>query len=226
MKLIVTGGASGLGEALVKRLRAHNVWILDRNEPIELSPGHQFIQVNLADQQSIDGVLELLPDSVDGLANVAGIAQSDDAELVVAVNFLAVRHLSTMIAPRLVQGGRIVNVSSTAGRDWQKRYDKLIPLLETDSYAAGLAWCRENIDVVARDPYTMSKRLATALTLRTAQDGIENGYTVNSVSPGPIATPLYPQFESLWALSKAIGLSRRPSAPLSPKISPKWSTYF
>ena len=216
MKLIVTGGASGLGEALVKRLNAHDVWILDRNEPTELSPGHQFIQVNLADQQSIDGVLELLPDSVDGLANVAGIAQSDDAELVVAVNFLAVRHLSTMIASRLVQGGRIVNVSSTAGRDWQKRYDKLIPLLETDSYAAGLAWCRDNIDVVARDPYTMSKRLATALTLRTAQDGIENGYTVNSVSPGPIATPLYPQFESLMGAEQSdwlIAQTKRAAQP-------------
>ena len=216
MKLIVTGGSSGLGEALVQRLGGHELWILDRNEPAQLADGHKFVQVNLADQQSIDGVMDLLPESVDGLANVAGIAQSDDAELVVAVNFLAVRHLTQQIAPRLVKGGRIVNVSSTAGRDWQKRYEKLIPLLETDAYASGLAWCRENIDVVKRDPYTMSKRLATAYTLRAAQDGIANGYTVNAVSPGPIATPLYPQFESLMGADQSdwlIAQTKRAAQP-------------
>ena len=62
----------------------------------------------------------------------------------------------------------------------------------------------------------MSKRLATALTLRTAQDGIENGYTVNSVSPGPIATPLYPQFESLMGAEQSdwlIAQTKRAAQP-------------
>ena len=43
----------------------------------------------------------------------------------------------------------------------------------------------------------MSKRLVTAHTLRSAEDGIAKAYTMNCVSPGPIETPLYPQFESL-----------------------------
>ena len=54
----------------------------------------------------------------------------------------------------------------------------------------------------------MSKRLVTARTLRSAQDGIAKAYTINCVSPGPIETPLYPQFESLMV--RPILLPERP----------------
>ena len=203
MQIVVTGGASGLGEALVQRLAAHEVWILDRNTPEQLADNHHYLPLNLADADAIDGVVESLPASIDALANVAGIAAAPEPETVLAVNFLGLRHLSEKLSPRLVAGGRIVNVSSIAGRDWRAKYERLIPLLETTSFAEGMSWCVDNRDVLARDPYTLSKRLVTAHTLRAAQQGLADNYTVNCVSPGPIETPLYEQFESLMGKAQS-----------------------
>jgi NAD(P)-dependent dehydrogenase (short-subunit alcohol dehydrogenase family) len=197
MNIVVTGGSSGVGEALVNRLSEHEVWILDRNAPESLADQHHHIALDLSDPESIDNVLSELPGTIDGLANVAGIAAAPDAEKVIAVNFLGLRSLTESLIPRLSPGGRIASVSSVAGRDWQPRYEKLMPLLATDSFAEGMEWCRANHNQLARDPYTFSKRLVTAYTLRAAEAAIRNGYRINCVSPGPIETPLYPEFESL-----------------------------
>ena len=190
MKIIVTGGASGLGEALVNRLTDHEVWILDLNEPAALADNHRYLRLDLSDPDALDGAVAELPQAIDGLANVAGIARAPNPETVLAVNFLSLRSLSEQLIPRLASGGRVINVSSVAGRDWQAKYERLLPLLNTNSFAEGLAWCRENSDTLARDPYTFSKRLVTAHTLRAAQHGVQQGFTISCVSPGPIETPL------------------------------------
>ncbi len=203
MKFIVTGGASGLGEALVHRLVDHEVWILDRNAPDTLADTHQYISVDLVDPDAIQSAVEALPASIDGLANVAGMAQAPSPHTVLSVNFLALRQLTESLAPRLVSGGRIVNVSSIAGRDWRAKYERLQPLLETGSFDEGLAWVEANRDMLARDPYTFSKRLVTAYTLRTAREGVANGFSINCVSPGPIETPLYVEFESLMGQAQS-----------------------
>ncbi len=203
MKIAVTGGASGLGAALVERLEDEELWILDRNAPDRLADTHRFVATDLADPGAIEGAVESLPEELDGLANVAGIAAAKDPETVLAVNFLALRTLSERLIPRLPKGGRIVNVSSIAGRDWQGKLERLTPLLETGSFEEGMAWCQAHRELLARDPYTFSKRAVTAHTLRAAAGGIRDGYTVNCVSPGPIETPLYPAFESLMGKAQS-----------------------
>ena len=197
MKIVVTGGASGLGEALVHCLADHEVWILDIKAPAAMSGNHQYIETNLSDPAAIDQAVAALPDEIDALANVAGIASAPDPTLVVAVNFLGLRHITSQVIPRFQGSGRIVNVSSIAGRDWQGRFERIQPLLATASFAEGLAWCQENVDTLSRDPYTFSKRAVTAHTMLAAGDAVRSGYRVNCISPGPIETPLYPEFESL-----------------------------
>ncbi len=216
MKFVVTGGSSGLGEALVTRLSAHEVWILDVKPPGELADNHHYFQTDLSDPESIDGVLESLPDSIDGLANVAGMASAPEPETVVAVNFLGLRHLTNSLIPKLKTGGSIVNVSSVAGREWRAKYERLQPVLNTTSFAEGLAWCRENSDIVARDPYTLSKRLVTAHTLRAAEDGVMHGFRINCVSPGPIETPLYPQFAALMGEAQSDWLKAQAGRAATP----------
>lgn len=203
MRIIVTGGASGLGAALVDRLAAHEIWILDLNSPTRLVDTHRFVPLDLSDAQAINRVLADLPDALDGLANVAGIAKAPRQETVIAVNFLGLRHLTENLTSRLVSGGRVVNVSSIAGRDWQSRYERLLPLLETKSFSDGMHWCQAHPEHLGRDPYTFSKRLVTAYTLRSAQEGVKKGFRINCVSPGPIDTPLYPEFESLMGKAQS-----------------------
>ena len=203
MRFVITGGASGLGQALVTRLSGHSVWILDINAPEELAQGHQYIETNLSQRDSIDQAIEQLPEEIDGIANVAGIARADNPSTVLAVNFLGLRHITEQLTPRLVSSGRVINVSSIAGRDWQSKYERLQPLLNTRSFNEGLTWCQTHQDMLARDPYTFSKRVVTAYTKRLAQVGLRDGYTVNCISPGPIETPLYPQFESLMGKAQS-----------------------
>ncbi|MXY05992.1 MAG: SDR family NAD(P)-dependent oxidoreductase, partial [Gammaproteobacteria bacterium] len=99
MKIIVTGGASGVGAALVERLAEHEVWILDVKSPDRLVDAHRFVPLDLSDEQAINRVVADLPDSLDGLANVAGIARAPEPQTVVAVNFLGLRHLTECLTP-------------------------------------------------------------------------------------------------------------------------------
>ena len=114
-RFVVTGAASGIGHAVAERLltAGAEVYSLDRNTPSAAVVGH--IEVDLASPRSIDAALERLDGTYDGLINVAGIPGTAPADVVLAVNSLAVRHLSEAFVDRLVAGGSVVVVSSIAG---------------------------------------------------------------------------------------------------------------
>ena len=201
--LVITGGSSGVGYALVRRLvgAGHQVINLDVNAPP--SAVGAFVHCDLAVESSITTALASIPDAIDGLVNVAGIARATDPTRVVAVNFLGLRLLTQELTNRLTQQGSIVSVSSIAGRDWKSRLDRIQPLLATHSMAEGLAWCEANREGFARDPYTFSKRCVTAFTLQEAQRHAGKSTRINCVSPGGIDTPLTPQFEALMGKAQS-----------------------
>lgn len=201
---VVSGGATGVGAALVQRLAGagRDVLVLDRAEPAARD-GVTWIRCDLAAQDSIDAALAQLPQEIAGLANVAGIARATSPVTVIAVNFLALRHLVHVLTPRLGEGAGIVNVSSVAGRDWRVRLDRITPLLETQDMAEGLAWCEREVASYGRDPYTFSKRCVTAFTLREAARHARTGTRINCVSPGGIHTQLTPAFEALMGKAQA-----------------------
>jgi NAD(P)-dependent dehydrogenase (short-subunit alcohol dehydrogenase family) len=156
------------------------------------------------------------PATLDGLANVAGMARAGDPVRVVAVNFLGLREITRALTPRLAPGSGIVNVSSIAGRDWRARLDRLMPLLDTASMAQGLAWCQAQADTFARDPYSFSKRCVTAFSLREAREHVHQTTRILCVSPGGIDTPLSPQFEALMGSEQTAwsrGQIGRPAVP-------------
>ena len=197
--IVVTGGSSGVGESVVKGLieKGHRLWNLDVQKQKHDSLSCQQIPCDLSDVDSIDTAIQQLPDRVDVLANIAGIAESNVPEKVVAVNFLGPRHLTESLKDRMAKGSHIINVSSIAGRDWKEKYDSLLPLLDTQTMNEGMALLQENPKIMGRSSYTLSKRCLTAYTLRSAQASLSMGITINNVSPGPVATPLYPKFETL-----------------------------
>ncbi len=193
----ITGGATGIGAATVTRLRAANceVHVLDIAAPADTTL--RFIPCDLSQREAIDAAAKQLPARLDALINVAGIAGPEPATTVLAVNFLGLRHLTEALVDRISEGGAIVNVASSAGRDWAKRADLVGELLDTTSFDAGLDWLAAHAEAWRDNPYKFSKQCAAAYTYRAARLGLARGVRVNCVNPGATETQLTPAFRTL-----------------------------
>ncbi len=148
----LTGGATGIGAATVARLLAADcqVFVLDVAEPV--LPHTTFIHCDLGRPDAIDAATAKLPQRIDSLVNVAGIAGSVGAADAIAINFLGLRHLTESLVGRIAAGGSVVNVASTAGWDWQKRADVVKGLLDTADFAAGIELARRAPPRMDRQP--------------------------------------------------------------------------
>jgi 2-hydroxycyclohexanecarboxyl-CoA dehydrogenase len=135
---VVTGGGSGLGEALVQRLaragarpiiidlrgdRAERVAAALRRDGYEAAA----LVADVGDRAAIEGTFGVIGERVgrvDLLVNCAGrsmlvpFVEMTDADLdwVLGPNFLGVVHCTRAAIPLMPRGGRIVNVTSISGR--------------------------------------------------------------------------------------------------------------
>jgi len=112
---------------------------------------------------------------------------------VLAVNSLAVRHLTEAFFDRLNPGGSVTIVSSTAGFGWPARLDAIRDLLATDTFEEGAAWFKANPQ--QGNAYNFSKEVTTVYTMTMGLAVIEMGLRINAVLPGPVETPILADFE-------------------------------
>jgi 3-oxoacyl-[acyl-carrier protein] reductase len=182
---LVTGAARGIGEAIARELHAGGARVAlgDIDFPAatavaeSLDPTHATaVAINLnvryknAFEQARDSLHELWG-AIDIVVNNAGVgkrtptAQITPAEFdeVVAINMRSVFYSCQVFGAymRTRKYGRIVNITSLAG---------------------------QNGGTVAAAHYAASKAGAIMLTKYFGKELAEFGVTVNSVSPGPIAT--------------------------------------
>jgi 2-hydroxycyclohexanecarboxyl-CoA dehydrogenase len=170
---VVTGGGSGIGQAIVNRLRADglNVAVLDLN-PSDDEFGYV---ADVTNRTQIDDALaairaKLGPVSI--LVNAAGLdsfkkfhdVSFERWQRVIDVNLNGVFHCVQAVLPDMLEAGwgRIVNISSSS----------------THSGAPYMA------------PYVAAKSAVNGLTKTLALEYGPNGITVNAVPPGFIDTPM------------------------------------
>jgi len=99
-RVVVTGGATGIGAALVsllKDLGAAHVTVLDIKQPE--GPVDAFIEVNLADKASLDAAVAQIEGPVDVLFSNAGVAARSGVRTCLAVNVAASRRLTDAVLP-------------------------------------------------------------------------------------------------------------------------------
>ncbi len=192
--IVLTGAASGVGDATARRLidRGHRVVSIDLKPPSAAVAAHH--DCDLSDPEAIQATLARLEGPYASLLNVAGVPSAVGDEKTVAVNVLGLRQLTEGLWDRIADGGTIVNVASIAGNQWRMRREPILALLETDDFAAGLDWWRDNGGDVDIDSYTFSKEAVVLYTMQLAMRGIVRGIRVNDVGPGPIETPIFPDF--------------------------------
>ena len=131
---------------------------------------------------------------IGSLLNIAGVPGTLPSDVVLAVNLLGLRHLTEALWEQITDGGTVVNVASIAGNQWRKRLDLHLDLLATDGFAAGADWWAAHGDACGTDSYTFSKEAVVVYTMQLANQGRERGIQVNDVGPGPVETPLLPDF--------------------------------
>jgi 2-hydroxycyclohexanecarboxyl-CoA dehydrogenase len=179
---LVTGGASGIGQAVVRRLAAEGarVGVCDLNaagaEEIaaEIGNGSLAVPMDVTDADSVRAGVARAVESVgapDVLVNAAGwdrimrFLETDDEfwDRVIAINFRGVVATCHAVLPHMVErgSGAVVNVASEAGR----------------SGSSGEA------------VYSGAKGAVIAFSKAIAREMARYGVRVNVVTPGVTATP-------------------------------------
>jgi NAD(P)-dependent dehydrogenase (short-subunit alcohol dehydrogenase family) len=195
--VLVTGGASGIGEASARRLAVlgAKAVICDLNEEkgkaVAADLSGEFVKTDVADpdqaQAAVDAALGLGP--LRALVNAAGLGSAnrtvnregkpfplDQFEFVVRVNLIGTFNCLRLAAAAMSrqdpvddegQRGAIVNIASVAAFDGQ----------------------------IGQAAYSASKGGVVGLTLPVARDLAAVGIRVNTIAPGLIDTPIYGQGE-------------------------------
>lgn len=196
---IVSGTSRGLGAETARLMQAQGARVigLDKNETTEHVD--HYIPLDLANAASIDGAVEqlkaLIDEPVHGLCNIAGVAPTLPPPLVLTINFLGTRYLTEAVEPLLADGGSIVHVASGTALGWARNIDKYKALAELSLGDDIGAFCEEyEIDKV--NSYAFSKEALIAWTTQRWKRWEERQIRMNAVSPGPIETPLLPDFMS------------------------------
>jgi NAD(P)-dependent dehydrogenase (short-subunit alcohol dehydrogenase family) len=184
---IVTGGATGIGEGIARRLAAAGAIVavcdlnvdLARDVASSLSGASFAVACDVAAQDSIKAAVDTViarTGQIDILVNNAGIAgvaaplweQTDaDWQRILAVNVTSVFQFCRTVAPlmRARKYGRIVNIASIAGKEGNPNMS----------------------------PYSATKAAVIALTKSLGKELAQEGVCVNCVAPAVIRTKILEQ---------------------------------
>lgn len=179
--VVVTGGASGIGESVARRLAAEgaHVIILDYNlesaQQVALELGGTAFQVDVSSANSVKAAFAKI-DRIDALVNSAGVAHIGDVlntpevdfDRVYGVNVKGVYLTMQEAIPKMLAqgGGAILNLASIASK----------------------------VGIADRFAYSMSKGAVLTMTLSVAKDFVSKGIRANCVCPARVHTPFVDGF--------------------------------
>jgi NAD(P)-dependent dehydrogenase (short-subunit alcohol dehydrogenase family) len=223
-RVVVTGAATGVGAATTRMLadlgaEVHALDVVDVEGPIE-----SFHRCDIADPAQVAAAVDAIGGPIHKLFNIAGVPQTRPAEMVIRVNVLGLRELTEVVLPLMPAGGAVAHVASIAGMGWSNRLATVRELVETPDFDAGARWADAHL-AEQGDPYFFSKECVIVYTmLRARACWFDQRVRMNCVSPGPIESPMMPDFRTSlgsntidWTAAQSAGRLATP-AEIAPAL--------
>ena len=200
---VVTGGARGIGDAIVRALRevGADVVSLDKIEPEAARPGVRYLEADVSDPKRVEAAFDEIDRggaSPDILVNNAGIQRVgligrlpfEEWQAVVGTHLTGFFLCASQAVPRMVRGGKggaIVSIASTAAF----------------------------IGIPGRGPYSAAKAGILGLTRTLALEVASARIRVNAIAPGYTRTKLIDQALKDGSLKEDWMLERVPMGRLA-----------
>ncbi len=199
-KIVVTGSASGIGWQTAKILSEQGATVLGVDLSKNFEHVEELYRADMSDPRAIDALIDVLPDDIDGLVNNAGLPPTVAAEKLLAVNLVGLKRFTHGLIPKFCDGASIVNVASLAGFGWPNAVEavKAAGTLDFDGIPAFIE--RWGVSSEGGRSYFFSKEALVVWTMQNRWTWRDRGIRMNSVSPGPVNTPILGDFlETLGA---------------------------
>jgi NAD(P)-dependent dehydrogenase (short-subunit alcohol dehydrogenase family) len=189
-RAVVTGSASGMGQALTGLLVGHGAEVHAVDLRATEATVERSYAVDLADRSAVDDLVAAVPGPVDVLFNCAGLSITAAPELVHRVNFLGLRRLTEGLLPGMAEGAAVANIASKAGQIWPAHLPALLELVATtDDDAAEAALFAT--PAAMENAYGYSKAAVIVYTMARAAELVDRGIRMNCTMPGNTDTPMF-----------------------------------
>ncbi|WP_298977811.1 SDR family NAD(P)-dependent oxidoreductase [uncultured Psychrobacter sp.] len=198
---LVTGGASGLGEAVVRAITAQGgkVVIADLNESAgqaltdELGANSRFVRCDITSGEDVQAAVDMAErafGSLQGSINCAGIAvvqklldrDNNPADLEAFTRGVTINQVGSFNVARLVAASIAKRVAANTNADSAQNADNGI-IINTASIAAFDGQ-------VGQASYASSKAGVAGMMLPLARELTRHGIRVMTIAPGVFATPM------------------------------------
>jgi acetoin reductase-like protein len=200
---VVTGGAQGIGEAMVRAFAEEGAHVviadvaLDKGQALARSVGGKSFAVKLdvRDRASIDQMVAAVVERLGGIDILVNNAAVFDMQPILeiteasfdrqfAINVKGLLFTLQAVAAQMVRqgrGGKIINMASQAGR-------------------------RGEGPVAV---YCATKAAVISITQSAALDLIKHGINVNGIAPGVVDTPMWDEVDALFAKYEKLPLGEK-----------------
>lgn len=167
---------------------------IDRNSPDPVFG--EFLTGVLGTAVGMAAILDAQFGGIDARCNVAGVSGQTAVAQTLAVNFLGLRALSEGPAPKMCEGGLIVNVASIAGYGWRANTDRTKGIAQAKGYNAAALVAQYQLHEATG--YPISNKVLLVRNQFAAHEPLlrDRGIRLNAVSHGPLTTPILTQYRN------------------------------